>query len=165
MRCIANGLFPICALRHVQFLKKANLDVQLRLEETTREGRLKEQALTALLEGQKVGEMLASHPSVGESWSQKQVCALKLQIQMSSLEKELAEAHDSHATGSSAKAEETEKTRRKLEEALARSAQVSENDRNRPPAFYIDRPWWLDMCSCNHSAQLMTSCAFFAVAL
>jgi hypothetical protein len=44
---------------------------------------------------------------------------------MSSLEKELAEARDSLTAGSSAKAEETEKTRRKLEEALARSAQVS----------------------------------------
>jgi hypothetical protein len=62
--------------RHFQFLKKANLDVQLRLEETTREGRLKEQALTTLLEGQKVGEMLAFHRST--TWSQKQVCALKL---------------------------------------------------------------------------------------
>lgn len=50
---------------------------------------------------------------------------------MSSLEKELAEARNSLAAGSSTKAEEAEKTRRQLEEALARSAQVSKNETNR----------------------------------
>jgi chromosome segregation ATPase len=43
-----------------------------------------------------------------------------------SLEKQLAEARDSLAEGSKTKAEEADKARQKLEDAMARCTQVSE---------------------------------------